>query len=77
MGAFALGVSLLIHFLSGFIFINRHRSKEVVFVGNFTVAEKASDIKAYWDRPQQKWTFLWLLPQTTQIIIGCRRTKLK
>ena len=49
MGAYALGVTPLIHFLSEFIFINENRSKEVVFADNFTVVEKASKIKAYLD----------------------------
>ena len=41
------------HFLGDFIFINEHRSKVVEFADNFTVAEKASEIKAYWDILQQ------------------------
>ena len=45
MGACALGVTPLIHFLSEFIFINEHRSKEVAFADNFTIAGKASEIK--------------------------------
>ena len=49
MGAYALGVTPLIHFLSEFIFINENRSKEVVFADNFTVVGKASKIKAYLD----------------------------
>ena len=49
MGTYALGVTPLIHFLSEFIFINEHRSKEVVFADNFTVVGKASKIKAYFD----------------------------
>ena len=49
MGTYALGVTPLIHFLSEFIFINEHRSKEVVFADNFTVVGKASKIKAYLD----------------------------
>ena len=49
MGACALGVTPLIHFLSEFIFINQHRSKELRFADDFTVAGKASEIKAYWD----------------------------
>ena len=44
MEAFALGISSVIHFLSEFIFINRHRSKEIVFADSFTVAGKASKI---------------------------------
>ena len=49
MGAYALGVTPLIHFLSEFIFINEHRSKEVVFADDFASVRKPSEIKAYWD----------------------------
>ena len=49
VGAYALRVTPLIHFLTEFIFITEHRSKEVAFVDDFTVAGKASKIKAYWD----------------------------
>ena len=38
MGAYALGFTPLIHFLSEFIFINEHRSKEVAFADDFIVA---------------------------------------
>ena len=40
VGAYALDVTHLNHFLSKFIFINEHRSKEVAFVDDFTVAGK-------------------------------------
>ena len=48
MGAYALVVTPLIHFLSEFIFINEHRSKGVAFADSFIVAGKASEIKANW-----------------------------
>ena len=48
VGAYALGVSHLIHFLSNFIFINEHRN-EVAFVNDSTVAGKVSEIKTYYD----------------------------
>ena len=54
MGAYALGVTPLIHFLSGFIFINEYRSKEVAFAEDFTVSGRTSEIKAYWDILQQQ-----------------------
>ena len=54
MGTYALGVTPLIDFLSEFIFINEHRSKEAVFVVSLTVAGKASKIKAYSDILQQR-----------------------
>ena len=47
MGAYALGVTPLIHFLSEFTFINEHRNKEAAFVDDLTVAGKVSKIKAY------------------------------
>ena len=49
MGAYTLGATPLIHFLSEFIFINEHRSKEVVFADDFASVRKPSEIKAYWD----------------------------
>ena len=47
MGAYALCVTPLIHFLSEVIFINENRSKEVAFADNFTIAVKANVIKTY------------------------------
>ena len=49
MVAYALGVTPLIHFLNEFIITNKHRSKKVAFVDDFTVAGKAKEIKAYWE----------------------------
>ena len=63
MGAYALGVTPLIHFLSKFIFINEHRSKEVAFADDFTVAGKASEIKAYWDILQQRRPWFGYFPK--------------
>ena len=54
MGAYALGVTPLIYFLNEFIFVNEHRSKEVAFSDDFTVAGKVNEIKAYWDMLQQQ-----------------------
>ena len=48
MGAYALGVSHLIRFLSNFIFINEHRN-EVAFVNHFTIERKVTEIKTYHD----------------------------
>ena len=53
MGAYALGVTLLHHFLQGFIMINEQISKEVAFADDFTVTGKVIDIKSYWDVLQQ------------------------
>ena len=47
VGAYTPGVTPLIHFLNEFIFTNKHKSKEVAFADDFTVAAKASKIKAY------------------------------
>ena len=49
MAAYALGVTPLIHFLSEFIKINDHHSKEVAFADDFTVAGKVTEIRSYWD----------------------------
>ena len=48
MGAYVLGVTPLIRFLSKFVFTVERKSKQVAFAENFTVAGKASTIKAYW-----------------------------
>ena len=48
VGAYALGVTPLIHFL-GQIYFYQQRSKEVAFADDFTVAGKVSENKAYWD----------------------------
>ena len=58
MGASAVGITPLIHFLSKFIFTNKHRSKEVAFADNFKVVGKASKIKVYWNIIQQQGSFL-------------------
>ena len=47
-GTYALEVTPLIHCLSKFIFVSKHKGKEVVFAENFTVLEKVSEIEAYW-----------------------------
>ena len=44
MGIYALGVTPLLHFLHEFILINEHRSKEVSFADDLTVAEKIEEI---------------------------------
>ena len=36
-----------------YTFLSTNRSKQVAFADDFTVARKASDIKAYWDMLQQ------------------------
>ena len=54
IGAYVLGDTPLIHFLREFIFISKHGSKDVLFAEEFTVAGKASEIKAHWDILQQQ-----------------------
>ena len=57
VGAYAQDVTHLIHFLSKFIFINEHRSKEVAFADEFTVAGKATTTITTTTK-----AFVWLLP---------------
>ena len=50
MGAFAIGVLLLLQFLLDFISVNEVNAKEVAFADDFTVAGKFSSIKDYWSQ---------------------------
>ena len=47
MGAYALGILPLIHFLLEFISINHLSAKEVAFADDFTVAGKPTSIRDY------------------------------
>ena len=49
MGTYVLGVTPLLHFLHQSILINEHRSKEVAFADDLTVAGKIEEIKQYWE----------------------------
>ena len=49
MGTYALGVTPLLHFLHEFILMKEHRSKEVAFVDDLTVAGNIEEIKQYWE----------------------------
>ena len=49
MKTYALGVTPLLNFLHEFILINEHKSKEVAFADDLTVAEKIEEIKQYWE----------------------------
>ena len=49
MGTYALGMTPLLHFLHELILINEHRTKEVAFADDLTVAEKIKEIKQYWE----------------------------
>ena len=50
MGAYALGILPLIHFLLEFISINYLSAKEVAFADDFTVAGKLTSIRDYWGK---------------------------
>ena len=43
-------ILLLIKFLLEFINLNKMNAKQVVFVGNFSVAGSLNSIKDYWDK---------------------------
>ena len=49
MGAYALGITLLIKFLNEFIIIKEYNSKEVTFANDLAVAGKINEIKSSWD----------------------------
>ena len=49
MGTYALGVTLLLHFLHEFILINERRSKEVAFADDLIVVGNIKEIKQYWE----------------------------
>ena len=49
METYALGMTPLLHFLHELILINEHRTKEVAFADDLTVAEKIKEIKQYWE----------------------------
>ena len=55
MGTEAPGVTPLLHLLYEFILINEHRSKEVAFGDDLTVAGKIEEIKQYRELLLQKW----------------------
>ena len=50
MGAYAIGILLLLQFLLDFISVNEVNAKEVAFADDFTVAGKLSSIKDYWSQ---------------------------
>ena len=76
MGAYALVVTPFIHFLSEFIAINEHGSKEVAFADDFTVAGKASEIKAYWDILQHQGPFFGYFPKPSKSYLTEKRISL-
>ena len=48
MGAYALAVLPLIHFLLEFISIDHLSANEVAFADDFTIAGKLTSIRDYW-----------------------------
>ena len=50
VGAYSLGILPLIKFLLEFINLNEMNAKEVVFAGDFSVADNLNSIKDYWDK---------------------------
>ena len=68
MGAYALGILPLIHFLFEFISINHLSAKEVVFAGDLTVAGKLTSIRDYWGKLTLFWPGTWLLPKSFKVI---------
>ena len=50
IGAYALGILLLLQFLLDLIPVNQLNAKEVAFADDLTVADKISSIKDYWSQ---------------------------
>ena len=50
MGAYALGIELLIKFLYEFINLNEMNAKELIFADDFSIAGSLNSIKDYWDK---------------------------
>ena len=53
MGAYALGVTPLIHFLHEYILVNKQWCEKVAFADGFSVAGKTKIIKTYWEMLQK------------------------
>ena len=53
MGAYALGVTPLIHFLHECILVNKQWCEKVAFADDFSVAGKTKNIKTYWEMLQK------------------------
>ena len=70
----AMGVTSVTHFLNEFNFINEHRSTEVTFADDFSCRKSKQDQSIL--RCTTTTAFVWLLPQTIQIISDCERTVL-
>ena len=69
MGTYALGVTPLLHFLYEFILINEHRSKEVAFVNDLTVAGNIKEIKSNTGNYCSKWVQNTVIIQNLQNLI--------
>ena len=49
IGAYALRVTRLLHFLHEFILVNKQGCQELAFADDFFVAGKIKEIKTYWE----------------------------
>ena len=70
MGAYALGVNPLFHFIGQFIYVNEQISKELHFLTILQFLQIAF-CKVHWDITTATRVFVWLLPQTIQVISDC------
>ena len=52
IGAYALWVTLLFHFLQEFIMFSKQICKDMTFADDFTVTRKVDEIKSYWNMLQ-------------------------
>ena len=72
MAAYALGVTLLIHFLHKYVSMNNHRCKEVVFSDDFTTASKIEGIRSYWELLKQVGPFYGYFSNPFNLILWSR-----
>ena len=50
MGAYALGISPMLHFLVDFVLLNALQTREVAFADDLTVTRKLTDLENFWDK---------------------------
>ena len=53
MRAYAVGATLLLHFLHEYILVNKQGCEEVAFADDFSVTVKTKKIKTYWEMLQK------------------------
>ena len=58
MGAYALGVTPLIHFLHEYILVNKQWCEEAAFADDSSDAGKSKNIKTYWEMLQKLVNFM-------------------